>query len=102
VLSSQGIDPNSALPEDEWFIYTDDAAIGKLRREGSYNNLEEVHAGVLDVAEYPCFEASFRMQLAVKTQIPPKQMRQIQNEANPEFEASKMTGGNRISLIPCS
>jgi hypothetical protein len=78
-FTTRGIDPNSALPEDEWFIYTADAAIGKLRREGSYNNLEEVHAGVLDVAEYPCFEASFRMQLAVKTQILPKQMRQIQN-----------------------
>ena len=60
-FTTRGIDPNSALPEDEWFIYTVDATIGKLRREGSYNNLEEVHASVLDVVEYPCFEESFQM-----------------------------------------
>lgn len=48
-FTTRGIDPNSALPEDEWFIDTAEAAIGKLRSEGSYNNLEEVPAGVLDV-----------------------------------------------------
>lgn len=48
-FTARGIDLNSALPEDDWFIDTAEAAIGKLRREGSYNNLEGKAASILDV-----------------------------------------------------
>ncbi|GLJ21307.1 hypothetical protein SUGI_0391490 [Cryptomeria japonica] len=42
VFSSRGIDVNSALPEDEWFVETAEAAICKLRTNWSQNNLEGV------------------------------------------------------------
>jgi len=48
-FTARGIDLNSALPEDEWFIDTAEAAIGKLRRERSYNNLEGEAASILDI-----------------------------------------------------
>lgn len=48
-FTARGIDPNSALPEDEWFIDTAEAAIRKLRSEGSSNNLEKVPASVFAV-----------------------------------------------------
>ncbi|KAH9318667.1 hypothetical protein KI387_020436, partial [Taxus chinensis] len=42
VFSTRGIDHNSALPEDEWFVDAAEAAICKLRTDWSQNNSETV------------------------------------------------------------
>lgn len=89
-FTARGIDLNSALLEDEWFIDITEATICKLCRKGAHNNLEEAFVDYQKIRNFSSSKFSFYQYVIVVHRARlPKQFVKVAEPAVLLFELQK-------------